>query len=455
MAFYAKVSRKFNIEKLTKPTEILSTESYNDILIRSLYQADKTGLIYTDSTKEFLKKYIVAKSNIPYKLASYYERPFFNGMLDAYADHRPIVLSPDMIWLLISQGFSHHVNNNSESLRNLFVNFEGKMTLIARNDSLNLLDPDSPWESIFPDFTKQIATQTGQELINALTCDFTTTNAISKVASEITILDALKSYFEYRSMACSCGIPEITLEGTPQDWAKVKQKAIYLRKYKLDWWIDQLIPVLNEFERASKGHINKKFWRNMVNYHEGGGCRPNNPDYVKGWIIKFFPYDKYKNRNEFNESFKYKDLPSEITKTDFNHIDVSPDGSVVETPLVMWAGFVGLEQDTTTFSLKPTIGWMIQRKELNSLSKKENRNDTIQLNVKEIPDAILNLNTIKTLVVNFKNKISIPDRMFKINIGYLELNGVISEEEKITISKQFPNTVLKVNGVNLSINNSH
>ena len=412
-------------------------------------------LVWVHFPKENVNNCIVAKSKIPYKIVSYDDRPFFNGMLEAYASHRPVVLSPDIIWLLICQGFSHHVNNNPELVRKLIVDFEGEMTLVVRNDDIKLNDPNSPWESIFPEFTKQISVETGQELINTLTCNFSTTNAVSKVASEITIMDALKTYFEYRSMAYSCGIPEITLEGTPQDWAKVKQKAIYLRKFKLDWWIDQLIPILNEFERASKGHINKVFWRNMVNYHEGGACRPNDPDYVKGWIIKFFPYDKYKNRNNFNESFRYKDLPSEITKTDFIHIDVLNDGSVVETPLVIWAGFVGLKQDTATFSLKPTIGWMIQRRELNSLANKENTNDTIRLNVKEVPEAILELKTIKSLVINFKNEISIPNRMSKINIGYLELNGLISEDEKVTIRMQFHNTILKVNGIRQTINNSN
>src|SRR4029078_12923454 len=28
----------------------------------------------------------------------------------AFSDHRPLVLSPDMIWLLIAQGFANHVN---------------------------------------------------------------------------------------------------------------------------------------------------------------------------------------------------------------------------------------------------------------------------------------------------------------------------------------------------------
>ena len=35
---------------------------------------------------------------------------FFKCMVQAYADHRPLVLSPDMVWLIISQGFSRYVN---------------------------------------------------------------------------------------------------------------------------------------------------------------------------------------------------------------------------------------------------------------------------------------------------------------------------------------------------------
>ena len=38
---------------------------------------------------------------------------FFQTIVRAYADHRPLVLSPDMVWLLISQGFA----NNCASIR--------------------------------------------------------------------------------------------------------------------------------------------------------------------------------------------------------------------------------------------------------------------------------------------------------------------------------------------------
>ena len=34
------------------------------------------------------------------KYAQYGHNPFFKGMIDAFADHRPVVLTPDVIWFL-------------------------------------------------------------------------------------------------------------------------------------------------------------------------------------------------------------------------------------------------------------------------------------------------------------------------------------------------------------------
>ena len=60
-----------------------------------------------------------------------YNVPVLNGFYTAHTNHYPIRIKPDDIWLLIVQAFSHHVNNNSEELRNMFVNFDGKKELIV------------------------------------------------------------------------------------------------------------------------------------------------------------------------------------------------------------------------------------------------------------------------------------------------------------------------------------
>src|SRR5690606_32803682 len=109
--------------------------------------------------------HIIAKSEAPDSLVFFGYHSFFNGMYEAYAHHRPFVLSPDMIWLLISQGFARHVSANPELLKKEFVDFDGKRSLIVRNDRLALNSPASTWETIFPEFTKQIAAHTGKDFI--------------------------------------------------------------------------------------------------------------------------------------------------------------------------------------------------------------------------------------------------------------------------------------------------
>ena len=49
----------------------------------------------------------------------------------AFYEHYPISFSPDDIWITIMQGFALHVKQNSEKLRDKFVNFEGKKELVV------------------------------------------------------------------------------------------------------------------------------------------------------------------------------------------------------------------------------------------------------------------------------------------------------------------------------------
>ena len=53
------------------------------------------------------------------------------GYLNAYFDHCTIKVSPNIIWQLILNAFSKYVNDNSEDLREIFVNFSGKKDLIV------------------------------------------------------------------------------------------------------------------------------------------------------------------------------------------------------------------------------------------------------------------------------------------------------------------------------------
>mgnify|MGYP004702857089 FL=1 len=283
---YAQKGITFKVEELSKPEKILKTKSYEEIY-PSLILSD-TGLTpFEVKEKNINVPYnILAKSKAPDQLVNYDYNSFFYGMYEAYSNHRPFILSPDMIWLLISQGFTRHVKANPESMRKFFVDFVGKLSLVVESYK-PLNDPTLAWEEIFPKFTDQIRQHTGDELVELLSCNFSTTTSVEKIASEITIMEAVKPYFEFIILYVGCGIPEITLEGTPEDWEKVLNKAKELKKYNLKWWISELEPLLQEFVKASKGDINKEFWQNMFKYHSQK--KYGAPNIIDGWIVKFFP----------------------------------------------------------------------------------------------------------------------------------------------------------------------
>ncbi|KAA5534960.1 DUF4419 domain-containing protein [Taibaiella lutea] len=207
--------KTFKIEELKRPDNLLSEWNSNDVI-------DK-----------FAPQQIV-HSHMPQKMVDILAHPFFDGVHTAYSEHRPFVISPDMIWLLICQGFSHHVNNNAEALRNMFVNFDGKKSLVVQIGNEQSLSSLSTWENVIPQFVQQVSDNTSKELMANLTPDFSTTTSNERIATQITAMEAMHPYFEYIVLRVMCGIPEITIKGTPQDWQLLKDKTNTLRKYKLD-----------------------------------------------------------------------------------------------------------------------------------------------------------------------------------------------------------------------------
>src|SRR6185436_7574099 len=85
-----------------------------------------------------------------------------------------------------------------------------------------------------------------------------------------------------------CGIPQIVLEGTPEDWAVLAERTRGLGQFGLAWWTEALAPILDEFVAASRGRANVPFWQSIYKL-DGGSGGP----YTSGWITAFFPYLKH------------------------------------------------------------------------------------------------------------------------------------------------------------------
>lgn len=376
-------SETYQIEQLSKPEKPLPTVASN--------------MLYRDIDKNFVKL------SVSDNLVDLGTHPVIVGYLKAYQNHYPMTISPDIAWLLICQGFSNHVNSNPEKIRSQILSFEGKkMLTVQRNVSdLNNM-ANFPWETIFPEFTGQISDFTGKPLINNLTSNFTTTTPTTQIASQITIMESMKEFFNYKVIMMGCGISEITVEGSVKDWEKILKRLDYLAQFDLKWWTSELKPVIQKIIDTKKGKLDKQFWMNMVKYHKLGVYGAH--DGIDGWLLKFYPYlqgeapaiaaaaenkvvansgsvdipilnsddPAYKTRalhlqrSEFKEIKSVNVLPKELANVPFI-LEIKDSNGVLQQSYQMefWSGFMGLKQDQQSFNVKPEIGWAINRKSEN------------------------------------------------------------------------------------------
>lgn len=448
-AFGQQEGQRIFIEELSKPTQTLFTQTprqiYEEMILDHLHLS-RNDIEKQGDTSDLG---IVAMGDAPKQLVNFGTHSFLQGMYRAYAEHRPFVLSPDMIWLLISQGFAIHVDSHAEELRSQIVDHSGKTSLIIMDNRIRIDDPDAPWEELFPQFADSMRAYTKNGIIDLLTADFSTTTPTSRIASQITVMKAMENYFEYIYIYAVCGIPEVTLLGTPEDWQKILDKTRQLARYNLSWWVDEMVPVLENIVETSKGKIDRDFWRSMFKIHDTGpiGCSPssaNGKRYFDGWIVKFFPYDNEGNRNDLHQIEDRIELPDEIVKTDLKYQIILPNGAILTIPLELWAGFNGLEQDPATFALTPTIGWMIRKKEQDQKMVQQMLSDPnqgeISIRVKHFPNELLSVPAISSLSLTFIDKIEIPDELAQIKISDLSLYGQISSQEKKRLIQLFANT---------------
>ncbi len=273
----------------------------------------------------------------------------------AFSQHRPLILSPDSIWLAIAQGFGHHVNENAELLRSRMVAHAGQRVLTVES-----------WN--YPDAIAGLSAQVRQfsdpVLHETLVCDFSTTTSSIRMASEVVLLDTYQRYFEYR-IKFICGIPEITVEGTHDDWQRIRARVEVIETYELGWWVTRLRPILDEFVRTADGQPCREFWRAIYK-----PARAYGTENATGWIADLFPYlgdPPMRGRNpvfatprvEWSVPVK-EGIPPGLFPSGLSQVPVRstfPDGSSRTDALM--AGFLAVGQSRQDKALFPVIGWSV------------------------------------------------------------------------------------------------
>jgi len=280
----------------------------------------------------------------------------------AFDHHHNLWITPDVMWITLTQGLANHINMNAEDLRSKFVSHEGKLLIRVRDDSLVKGSPDNDWEKDFALFSAEIKKHIGEQTHSLIVADFSTTGNVEKAASEIVLMDAMKAYFEYR-VCTMCGIPNIYICGTLGDWEKMKEKVAQWEQYGLGWWTKSVLEILDEFIEAKKGNANSAFWSRAYNKENQSGG-----PYIKGWMVNLFPYLE----NQYNDGDPFTRNPyiDVITADLFGGLtsDRLPS-SVSKVPFIweylgteykydFYAGLLGVSSRDSV-SVEPEIGWAV------------------------------------------------------------------------------------------------
>lgn len=311
----------------------------------------------------------------------------------AFSQHQPLVLSPDALWLTIAQGFALHVNEHSEALRARLVRHADQHTLST--DVLSLSTRDE-WAALVNDWAEGLADHLGPGFYNLMICDFSTTGPDARTASQVVLMDTFKKYYDYGAF-CICGIPQITLEGVPADWRRIRERIDVLAEYELSWWTDRLVPICDALIETAEGRPPLVFWQNIYKPEPIYG-----EDLMTGWLADLFPYLKSgperrtvrngilaKQRTLHPATHGPRRRMSPLEFADLVHADTDPEIGVADgvradalpeglcevpvrlvaghahdgqvTELSLAAGFVGVVREPEGGHLRAAIGWGVFR----------------------------------------------------------------------------------------------
>lgn len=330
---------------------------------------------------------ILVGSQLDQQLVPTGQNSFLQTVHLAYAQHHDLVLSPDDIWIQIALGVSLHINENFDALQTRVVKSAENEQLAVRMDDLVNLKEEN-WQQLVDTFALLAKGKATDAFYKTMLPEFSTSTAETRTVLNTILLSSLKEVISLTG-ASGCGIPNVVLLGTREDWVKLAQHVEQLNAYDLEFWTVELKPILQEFIDAFDGKADRAFWQRMYKYREEYQVMDMN-----GWLSKFFPYftrsewmegdrlhayiethpeaaeaegvtvthyyrNPYLSGNDYlNHSIDIRDLPDAICEIPliWNNF-YSNDPEEQHQELTLCAGFIGAEQEQ--LALKPHAAWYI------------------------------------------------------------------------------------------------
>lgn len=207
-------------------------------------------------------------------------------VLNCYNNHLALKLTPDVIFISLLIQFATYVNNNADKLfTKFFMNPEKDRKFVF--ESGNELSTFR-FDIMFNSFASQLKSEIKDPLLNdTFNCNFSTSTSTDKYVSQLLLAATVSSYYKYHGYPL-CGVPEIEISGTKEDWMNILKKLKTLEKYdagdkQLLRWLDMVYPIIDKFVQIYDNEPDIDFWSRMIRRIEGG----SGVNHIDGWLVVF------------------------------------------------------------------------------------------------------------------------------------------------------------------------
>ena len=248
---------------------------------------------YTDSSEDM----VPALGSVE-NIYSFGNCGLFAAIITTYNNHWKLRTSPDDWWFCVIKRVACAIHKNAmkESVRMMFVDHEGKKTIEVEVSDTSIYTADYSW--IFDQIAKGIQENVKiPEFVDGMTADFSTTTAVQKIVSQITLMYSVQKYFGFK-VKSMCGIPAVEMLGTEDDWSKLQSKLKVLRTLLQpiendlgllsEWW-DLVEKVFRELLSTYQGRPDKEWWSHIISYQNRFG---SGEEGYRGWITDFLENTK-------------------------------------------------------------------------------------------------------------------------------------------------------------------
>lgn len=223
------------------------------------------------------------------------------------------------------------------------------------------------------------------DIVTWMTPSFTTTTTTDVMVANLAVMSTVREYFD-QTFELSCGLSQLTLEGTLEDWQKLYEKTFELLKFKIkaiDEWCQLMLPVLKEFVQTYQGIVNNDFWQKICTSKRRGS---GDQKCLRGWFVIFGAFDdhgKYLlNTLEYvKETGIYGSLDDDSVPDCGLSVNITIDDHGKEYHTVFYAGLLLTQYDAIKNLLSPSVDWiMIEKKQLTLQDLEEKLHQTKNYN---------------------------------------------------------------------------